>query len=106
MDTSLFPIGMEKHIIFAVVAGIFFLLQFFRTKYWYELILAVAVPFSLLVYVNKTSTVWFYAVGIIEAALLLFALLTYAVQYRKIKKQENAKKAAQAAEKAETEPTA
>ena len=50
MDTSLFPIGMEKHIIFAVVAGIFFLLQFFRTKYWYELILAVAVPFSLLVF--------------------------------------------------------
>ena len=87
MDTSIFPIGMEKHIIFCAIAAVFFILQFIRNKYWYELVLAAAVLCSLLVYVNE-STVWFYGVGVLEAVLLLTAIVVYVVQYRKKKREE------------------
>ncbi len=88
MDASLFPYGIEKYLIFCVIATLFFLLQFIRTKYWYELILTIAVPASLLVYVNQESDVWFYGVGIMEAVMLVAAAVTYFIQYRKVKAAE------------------
>ena len=48
MEKTLFPISMEKHIVFCAIAAVFFLLQFIRTKRIYQLILAIAVPVSLL----------------------------------------------------------
>ncbi len=87
MDTSIFPIGMNKHIGFCVIAAVFFILQFIRNKYWYELVLAAAVLCSLLVYVSD-SPAWFYGVGILEAVLLIAAIVVYFIQYRKIRKQE------------------
>lgn len=91
METNLFTIGMEKHIIFSSVACVFFLLQFMRTKRWYQLILAAAVPASLLVYFQPENQTWFYGVGIGEACLLLLAFIVNLVQSAKAKKEEKAK---------------
>lgn len=100
METTLFPISMQKHIIFAVVAAIFFLLQFVRTKQWYQLVMAAAIPLSLLIYIDEDNTTLFYAVGIMEAVLLCAALALNIWQSRK---QAQAEKAAAAAKKAAEE---
>ncbi|MBR5722198.1 MAG: hypothetical protein IKX57_01105, partial [Oscillospiraceae bacterium] len=95
---TLFPITMEKHIIFCAVATVFFLLQFIRTKRIYQLILAIAVPLSLVVYVAPENTTVFYGVGIAEAALLLLAFILSIVQNSRDKKAEKLKQAATGAE--------
>lgn len=102
MDVSVFPMGMEKHVIFCVAAAVFFLIQFLRTKYWYELILAVTLPLSLLVYISDSEP-WFYFVGILVGVCLILAFIVYCIQYRKEKKKS---KEAEALKAAETEPQA
>lgn len=92
METTLFTIGLEKHIIFSSVACLFFLAQFLRTKRWYQLILAAAVPASLLVYFQPENKTLFYGVGIAEAVLLVLAFVVNLVQSAKAKKEEKAKK--------------
>ena len=91
--TSFFPVSMEKHIGFAIFATVFFLLQFIRTKRWYQLILAAAIPLSLLIYLDESNKTLFYGVGIAEGALLLLALLVNIVQSRKAEKAAKAEKA-------------
>ncbi len=105
METSLFPVSMEKHIIFAVIAAVFFLLQFVRTKQLYQLVMAAAIPLSLLIYIDTENMTLFYGVGILEAVLLCTALVLNIVQSHKQSKAEKAAKAAaetaEAAEKTE-----
>ena len=91
MESTLFPISMEKHIIFCVIAALFFLLQFIRTKQWYQLVMAIAVPLSLLIYIDEENTALFYAVGILEAVLLCGALVLYIVQSRRLNREDAAK---------------
>ena len=104
LESTLFPISMEKHIIFCIVAAIFFILQFVRTKQWYQLVMAAAIPLSLLIYIDEENMTLFYGVGILEAVLLCAALVLNIVQSHKENKAEAAKKAAEkaAAEAAET----
>lgn len=92
METNLFTIGMEKHIIFTSVACVFFLLQFLRTKRWYQLILAAAIPASLLIYFQPENQTLFYGVGIAEAVMLVLAFVVNLVQSAKAKKEEKAGK--------------
>lgn len=99
MDVSVFPLGLERHFAFCLIASLIFLIQFLRTKYWYELLMAITVPLSLLVHIND-SPVWFYGVGILEAVLLLIAFIAYCIQYRKNRLEEKAKKAAKEAAEA------
>lgn len=99
MDISIFPIGESKHVVFCVIACIFFILQFIRTKHWNQLIMAVAVPLSLLVYINPESKTLFRAVGIAEAVLLLAALIVSIVQGHREAVKEKAEKAAKEAAK-------
>lgn len=80
MDTTVFPISMQQHIVFAGIAFVFFLLQFFRTRRWYQPVMAVAVAVSLLIYVNVQSNPLFYTVGILEGVLLIAALVLSIVQ--------------------------
>ncbi len=74
MENTLFPISMEMHIGFALVALLVFGLQFIRLRKYYYLVLAVAMPCSLLAYVIDNTT-FFYALGIAEAAALLLAFV-------------------------------
>ena len=93
MDTSLFAISMQKHIIFVLGAGLFFILQFLRTKRWYQLVMAAAFAVSLLIYADSENEKLFYGVGIAEAVLLLFALVLNIIQSVRISRAEKAKKA-------------
>ncbi len=99
MDTNLFPIGMEKHIVFVIIATIFFILQFIRTKRWYQLVMAAAFCISLLIYIDQKNKTFFYGIGITEAVLLFTALVLNIVQAVRISREEKAKKAAEEAEK-------
>ena len=94
MEKTLFPITMEKHIVFCAIAAVFFLLQFIRTKRIYQLILAIAVPVSLLIYIAPENETLFYGVGIAEAVMLVLAFILNIVQSRRDAKAEKLKQAA------------
>lgn len=96
MELNVFPIELKKHIFFCVVASIFFLLQFIRTKHWYQLVMAAAVPLSLLIYIDPDNNYIFYGVGVLEGVLLLLALVLNIIQSKKEEKAEKLKKAAAA----------
>ena len=101
MNESIFPVSETRHLIFCIIACVFFLLQFLRTKRWHQLILAVAIPLSMLVYIDPESKALFYGVGIAELVLLTAALVIGIVQGKKIEQQEKAaKEAAEAADAA------
>ena len=106
MDISVFPIGETKHLVFCIIACIFFLLQFVRTKHWNQLILAIAIPLSLLVYIDTENKALFNGVGIAEAVLLLAALIVSIVQGRREAQKEKAEKEAAEAAKAAAETEA
>lgn len=89
MDASTFPISFTYHLIFCIVAGVFFLIQFIRLRRPYQLILAVAIPASLLIYVGDPSNkTWFHTVGMFEVVLLLGAVVLSIVGRARAKKLE------------------
>jgi len=91
MNTNTFTLTFTQHLVFALIAGIFFILQFIRTKRYYQLVMAGAIFSSLLIYVSDSRAL-FYAVGILEAILVVAALVVSIVQNHKAKKKEAAAK--------------
>lgn len=81
MSGNIFPLPFSTHLIFVAVAFVFFLIQFIRTKYKYEIVMAAAVAITMLIYVKDTK-MWFYSIGIIEFGLLLIALVSAIVEKR------------------------
>ena len=63
------------HLIFATVALIFFVYRFASDKKPYQLIMAVAIPFSLTIWLSENRT-WFYIVGAVELILVIAALIS------------------------------
>ncbi len=107
MEPMIFPISQDKHLIFCIIATVLFLLQFIRTKRWYQLVMALAIPASLLIYVQPENKTLYYGVGVLEAFMLLLALILNIVQSAKIAKAEKKAKAeADAAAAAQTTPAA
>lgn len=107
MEPMIFPISQDKHLIFCIIATVLFLLQFIRTKRWYQLVMALAIPASLLIYVQPENKTLYYGVGVLEAFLLLLALILNIVQSAKIAKAEKKAKAeADAAAAEQTKPAA
>lgn len=74
MSGNIFPLPFSAHLIFAVVAFVFFLIQFIRVRYKYQLVMAVAVAMTMLIYLKDTK-LWFYGIGILEFGLLIIALV-------------------------------
>lgn len=74
-NPSLFPFPFKMHLIFACLAAVFFAYRFFTQKQPFQLIMAVAIPASLLIWLSESKTL-FYAVGIAEAVLILAAIVT------------------------------
>lgn len=107
MEPMIFPISQDKHLIFCIIATVLFLLQFIRTKRWYQLVMALAIPASLLIYVQPENKTLYYGVGVLEAFMLLLALILNIVQSAKIAKAEKKAKAeADAAAAEQTKPAA
>ncbi len=89
MDASTFPIPFPYHLIFCIIAGLFFLLQFIRLKRPYQLILSIAIFASLLIYIGEQDNrVWFQTVGAFEAVLLIGAIVLSVIGRRKEKKEQ------------------
>lgn len=83
MDNSYFPIRIELHIVLALLAFLVFGLQFIRYRKSHHLVLAIALPCTLLPYLSQ-SRILFYAVGIGElAALAASAILARTVDKEK-----------------------
>lgn len=91
-QTNLFPFPFKTHIIFCFIAVVFFIMQFFREGKPYQAIMGVAIPFSLVIWLSDSRTL-FYAVGITEAVLLLLAFVT-AIIFRNKNKTTAAEEAA------------
>lgn len=72
---GLFPYPVKLHVIFCIVAFAFFLLRFIRHKRIYRLILAVAIPISLLIQVSD-SKMLYYFIGGVELVLLITAFIS------------------------------
>lgn len=81
-QASLFPFPFSLHLIFCCISVAFFIFQFVREKAPYQLIMAVAIPFSLVIWLSEGKTL-FYMVGIVEAVLLVSAFVTSIVCKKK-----------------------
>lgn len=78
---GLFPFPFDLHVGFACIALVFLVFQFYRERKPYQLIMAIAIPLSLVIWLSENRTL-FYAIGIVEAVLLLSAFVT-AIIFRK-----------------------
>ena len=74
MENSFYPIHFGMHIILALLALLVFGLQFLRFRKIHHLILAIALPCTLLPYVAPSQT-FFYGVGIAELAALVVSFV-------------------------------
>lgn len=74
-NPSLFPFPFKMHLIFGIFGAVFFAYRFFTQKRPFQLIMAVAIPLSLIVWLSESKTL-FYGLGIAEAILILAAVVT------------------------------
>ena len=87
MDATTFPISLTWHLVFSILACVFFIVQYVRTKKSYHLLMAIGIPASLCIYIQPENSSLFYAVGSFEAVLLLGAGV-FAFIERSHRKQE------------------
>ena len=83
MDNALFPIHIEMHIVLGLLAFLVFGLQFIRYRKSHHLILAIAMPCTLLPYLTDNMS-FFYGIGVAEfVALILSVILSLTVDRNK-----------------------
>lgn len=87
MDATTFPLTFSYHLVFCIIAAIFFLFQFAHTRKVYELLLAIAIPSSLLIYLDRSNYTLFHAVGLLVLVLLVVAFVLAIIGNIKNKKQ-------------------
>lgn len=83
----MFPFPLPFHIIFSIVGVIFFLIQYARKKLVYQLLVAFAIPSTLLVYFCNDKLT-FTLLGLEELIMLILICVFLA----KAKKLEDDKK--------------
>lgn len=93
MTSQLFPLPFKTHLIFGIICIIFFMFQYYRLKYRYELYMAIAVAMTFLLYVSDSNAL-FTAVGITEGVLMLLALISAQKIWLSQRREEKAEKAA------------
>ena len=74
MDNSLFPIHMGMHIFLGMLALLVFGLQFIRYRKSHHLVMAIALPCTLLPYLVDSMN-FFYALGVAEFIALILAFV-------------------------------
>ena len=82
LQPTLFHFPFQHHLIFCCVALVFFGYLYMKYKKPHQLIMAIAIPFSLVLWIS-TNRVLFYAVGIIEVILLITALVLNIIHKKK-----------------------
>ena len=88
--TLLFPLPVELHIGFVVVASILMALCFIKRRRRYELLLIIGIISTLFVYVCKDAP-WFYILGIEEIALFVLACVDMHKVYKALDKAKEEK---------------
>ncbi|MDE5620062.1 MAG: hypothetical protein K2O29_11080 [Ruminococcus sp.] len=86
---GLFPFPFSLHLGFCCIALVFFVWRFIKEKLPYQLIMAVAIPLSLIIWISNSKTL-FYGVGIAELVLIIAAFVTSIVFRAKEPVHENA----------------
>lgn len=92
-NPNLFPFPFKLHLIFSIVAFFFFIIRFIYDKKPYQAIFALAIPFSMTIWLSE-NRVWFYIVGIIELVLILAACISTIVYNIKHPQPKEAEKKA------------
>lgn len=82
VQPNLFPFPFPVHLVFACIALFLFAYLFSKNKKPYQLIMAVAIPFSLTIWLSDSRTL-FYAVGIVEFVLLIAAFISSIIYNKK-----------------------
>lgn len=88
----LFPLPFSVHIAFCIISVLFFGLQYYRKKYTYHLLLAIAVPSTLLIYVCKTD--WAFTILGLEELVLFILILVSLFFLKKKQAKEDAQEPA------------
>ncbi|NLP26947.1 MAG: hypothetical protein GX365_06325 [Clostridiales bacterium] len=86
MNSNIFPLSFSTHIAFCLFSVAFFLFQYYRTGYKYQILMAFAIPATLLIYVSN-SKILFYAIGIFELTMLILVAVSIAKEKKRLKKQ-------------------
>ena len=81
-----FPLNFTNHMIFCAIGVVFFLFQFWRQGFKYQIMTAAAIGMTLLLYIND-STTWRYIVGIAEAVLIVAIFITMSAEKKKAEKK-------------------
>ena len=94
MDINVFPLPFNIHLIFVILAVALFAFQYYRCRRTYQLLIMIAVPVTLLLYINE-STAWHYAIGAVEAILIIGAIVTSVFDGIRARREKKALKAAE-----------
>lgn len=86
---GLFPFPFKLHLAFCIISLLFFFYQFFKERKYYQLIMGVAIPFSLVIWISNGRTL-FYGVGIIEAVFLAAAFAASIFDKKRAQKKQEA----------------
>lgn len=87
MDATTFPISFTWHLVFSILACVFFIVQYVRSKKSYQLLIAIGIPASLCIYIQPENSSLFYTVGVFEAVLFA-GVIAFAFLERTHRKQE------------------
>lgn len=75
-NPSFFPFPFPLHLIFAVIATAFLIFRFVTNKKPFQLIMAIAIPISLILWIPTASRTLYYVIGLIELILIIVAFVT------------------------------
>ena len=75
---TFFPYPFSYHLIFVIISVIFFGTSFIKMKRPYQLILTIAIPFSMLIWLAQSTNnrSFYYAIGVIEIIFIAAAFIT------------------------------
>ena len=71
MNNYIFPLPLTAHIIFSIVGLFFFGYLYLRKKYLYHLLLAIAIPSTLLIYACYGNKILFFLFGLEQFILIV-----------------------------------
>ena len=87
MGSTVFPLSFSSHVIFCVIAVLFFLIQYIRLRYTYQLLTIFAVAGTMLLYLNDSQT-FFYGVGLYELVMMILIAIFISKQKKANEKSQ------------------
>lgn len=105
VQPELFPFPFKSHLIFCCIGFIFLAYRFYTQRRPHQIIMAFALPISLMVWLSEKKSIY-YTMGIIELVLIVAAIaatIVYNVRHPEKKNEQGAAEEIQdEAESAET----